>query len=229
MPRHPSSGGRGRFRGRNNRGPLIRKNERIRAREVRLIGPDGKQIGIVSSDEARKLAKQVGLDLVEISASARPPVCRILDFGKYKYELSKRGKDKKQTSGPKLKEVKFRVRIEQHDYMTKMRHAEEFLYKGSKLKLSLMFRGRENEHTELGFDVINRAANDLKHVGVLDSPPRKTGRHVNATMSPLPQNKRKLVYNEVAPPMDDDHDEPSEEDHDKQASAPSEVSGKDES
>ena len=193
MPK-PYAGGRGR----QNRGNVVRKNERIRAREVRLIGPDGKQIGIVSRDEALQAAKAVGLDLVEISATARPPVCRILDFGKYMYEESKRKKENKAkaASSSKIKEVKFRVRTEEHDYLTKLRHGEEFLYKGAKLKLSLMFRGRENEHKELGLEVVAKAAQDLSHVGQADSEPRLSGRHVNLMMSPLPQAKRKLKYNE---------------------------------
>ena len=190
----PYSGGRRR----NDRGNYVRKNERIRAREVRLIGSDGKQIGIVSRDEAISAAKKAGLDLVEISANARPPICRILEFGKYMYEQSKRQKENraKASSSSKIKEVKFRVRTEEHDYMTKLRHAEEFLYKGSKLKLSLMFRGRENEHKELGIEVLAKAAKDLEHVGQADSEPRLSGRHVNLVMSPLPGNRRQLKYNE---------------------------------
>lgn len=168
-------------------------NERIRAREIRVIGPEGKQIGVMSSDEALRLAKKYELDLVEISASANPPVCRILDYGKYKYEQAKRSKDKQQTSS-KLKEVKFRVRIEQHDYMTKLRHAESFLADGNKVKLSLMFRGREMEHKQLGIQRLQQAGDDLAHVGHLDGEPKLSGRHVNATVSPLPANKRKLKY-----------------------------------
>ena len=138
MPK-PQAGGRGRHR--SGRGPQIRKNDRIRAREVRLLGPDGKQIGVVAREKALEAAKAAGLDLVEISASARPPVCRILDFGKYMYEQSKRQKENKAKAAisSKIKEVKFRVRTDEHDYMTKLRRAEEFLYKGNKLKLSLMF------------------------------------------------------------------------------------------
>ncbi|MFP4541615.1 MAG: translation initiation factor IF-3 [Opitutales bacterium] len=212
------SGPRGRRRGRFERGP--RKNDRIRAREVRLISPEGKQIGVVSRDEALSLAKQVGLDLVEISASARPPVCRILDFGKYMYEQSKRQKENKAkgSSANKLKEVKFRVRIEEHDYLTKMRRAEAFLYKGSKVKLSLMYRGRENEHKELGIEVLNRAAADLAHIAVLDSPPRIAGRNASTVVSPLPKHKRKLKFNthvgeDHDDHEDDDHDDHEDEDH----------------
>ena len=193
MPK-PYAGGRGR----RDRGNYVRKNERIRAREVRLLGPDGKQIGIVPRDEALEAAKATGLDLVEISANANPPVCRILDFGKYMYEESKRKKENraKAASSSKIKEVKFRVRTEEHDYLTKLRHGEEFLFKGNKLKLSLMFRGRENEHKDLGLEVVAKAAVDLSHVGNADGTPRLSGRHVNLMMSPLPVAKRKLKYNE---------------------------------
>lgn len=184
------SGGRPRRRNYNT-GP--RKNERIRALKIRVIGPDGSQIGIMSSQEALKIAKEAGLDLVEISASARPPVCRILDYGKYMYEQSKKTKDNKATTH-KLKEVKFRVRIEEHDYITKLRHAEEFLDKGSKVKVSLMFRGREMEHKEIGFDVVNRAVKDLDHIAQPDTPPRLVGRNITMIMSPLPANKKKLKY-----------------------------------
>lgn len=191
----PYSGGRRRY----DRGNYVRKNERIRAREVRLIGSDGKQIGVVSRDDALSAAKKMGLDLVEISANARPPVCRILDFGKYMYEQSKKQKENKSrgTSSSKIKEVKFRVRTEEHDYMTKLRHGEEFLYKGNKLKLSLMFRGRENEHKNLGLEVVAKAAKDLSHVGQADAEPKLSGRHVNLIMTPLPSAKRKLKYNET--------------------------------
>lgn len=188
------SGSRGRRR--FDRGP--RKNERIRAREVRLLSPEGNQIGIVSRDEALKLAQEVGLDLVEISATARPPVCRILDFGKYMYEESKRKKENKSksVSSTKIKEVKFRVRIEEHDYVTKLRHAEEFLFRGSKVKISLMFRGREMEHTELGIEVLRKAAKALENIAVMDSEPRMAGRHASTVLSPLPASKRKLKFNE---------------------------------
>lgn len=191
---NPYSGGRNRY----DRGPAVRKNERIRAREVRLIGSDGKQIGIVSRDEAIDAAKKAGLDLVEISGNAKPPICRILEFGKYMYEQSKRQKENKAKGSPssKIKEVKFRVRTEEHDYMTKLRHGEEFLYKGNKLKLSLMFRGRENEHKELGVEVLAKAASDLSHTGQADGVPRLSGRHVNLIMSPLPIAKRKIKFNE---------------------------------
>ena len=204
------SGPRGR-RGRFDRGP--RKNERIRAREVRLLSPEGKQIGVVTRDEALRLAKEVGLDLVEISGSAIPPVCRILDFGKYMYEQSKRQKENKAKGTPstKIKEVKFRVRVEEHDYMTKLRRAEEFLFKGSKVKISLMFRGREMEHKHLGLDVLKRAAKDLEHIAVLDAEPRLSGRHASTVVSPLPVAKRKLKFTRHEEHSDDVKDDSDEE------------------
>lgn len=214
------SGPGGRFRGRRGREEKVRKNERIRAREVRLIGIDGKQIGVVSRDDALKAAKATGLDLVEISASARPPVCRILDFGKYMYELSKKQKETKAraSSSSKVKEVKFRVRIEEHDYMTKLRRGEEFLYKGNKLKLSLMFRGREMEHKELGMAVVRRAAEDLAHVGTADTDPKLSGRHINMFLSPLPTNKRTLKFNDSVNTSDTDDDDDEEDDDEDEES-----------
>lgn len=164
------------------------------------------------TDEARKLAKDAGLDLVEISPNARPPVCRILDYGKYKYELSKKQKESKQTAS-KLKEVKFRVRTEEHDYMTKLRRAEAFLFKGNKVKLSLQFRGREMEHQELGFEVLNRAVGDLVNVGSKEADAKRAGRQIILVLTPVPANKRKLVFNaEVS--EDDEHDDDLEDDED---------------
>lgn len=194
--------------------PAVRKNERIRAREVRLIAADGKQIGVVTRDEALQAAQASGLDLVEISPNARPPVCRITDFGKYMYELSKRQKENKAkaSTSSKIKEVKFRVRIDEHDYMTKLRRAEQFLYKGSKLKLSLMFRGREMEHPEEGFRIVSRAIKDLEHVGQPDHDARQSGRHINLVMSPLPTNKRRLLLSRE----DEDVGEEDEDDDDNQ-------------
>lgn len=167
-----------------------------------MISPEGQQVGVMPTSKALQLAREVGYDLVEISANSNPPVCRILDYGKYMYDQSKK-KDHSKSSAGKLKEVKFRVRTGEHDYITKLRHAEEFLDKGNKVKLTLTYRGRENEHKELGFETINRAIKDLVGVGVADAPPRLMGRNLNALLSPLPVNKRKLRFNlpeESAPP-----------------------------
>ncbi|RKX32955.1 MAG: translation initiation factor IF-3 [Verrucomicrobia bacterium] len=199
MPR--SSSGRSPYYRNRNRDPYynIRRNQRIRASEVRVIGPDGGQLGLMSSGDAYQLAQQSGLDLVEVAAQARPPVCRIMDFGKYVYEQQKKSKESKST-GSKVKEVKFRVRIEKHDFLTKLRRAEDFLDKGNKVKLTLFFRGREMAHQDLGYDTIRRAIGDLDHIGTPDNEPRLMGRNIIVMMSPLPVNKRKLKYNVSEPP-----------------------------
>ena len=150
-------------------------------------------IGVMQTKKALELAKSVGLDLVEVSPNSRPPVCRILDFGKYMYEQSKKQKESKSTS-QKLKEVKFRVKIDTHDYLTKIRRAEDFLDKGNKLKLTLMFRGREMEHTDLGFETIKRAINDLQTMATADNDPRLAGRNISVTLSPLPSGRRKKKF-----------------------------------
>jgi translation initiation factor IF-3 len=203
MPNYPRSGSH------NSAANQIRKNDRIRAREIRVIDPEGKQLGVMDRDQALSLARQYGLDLVEIAAAAKPPVCRILDFGKYMYEISKKGKEKS-ASASKVKEIKFRVRTETHDYQTKVRRGEEFLYKGNKLKVTVMFRGREMEHTEFGIDVVKRVIEDLAHVGTADYQPRVMGRMASITMTPLPQTKRKLKYNE--PDIENREDSPDDSD-----------------
>jgi translation initiation factor IF-3 len=174
------------------------------------------------TEKAIQLARQIGYDLVEISANANPPVCRVLDFGKYMYEQSKKTKESKSTTS-KIKEVKFRVKIGEHDYMTKLRHAEAFLSKGNKVKLTLTFRGREMEHKELGFENVDRAINDLSQIGVADAPARLAGRNVSAMVSPLPVNKRKIRWNDpddiekVSSPKDsEDNHEDDEYDEDEE-------------
>ncbi len=154
-------------------------------------------IGVMPTKKALEIAKEVGLDLVEVAPSARPPVCRVLDYGKYQYEQSKKQKESKHTS-QKLKEVKFRVKIDTHDYLTKIRRAEDFLDKGNKLKLTLMFRGREMEHKELGFETIKRAIKDLDQMATADNEPRMAGRNISVTLSPLPANRRKKKFDDPA-------------------------------
>ncbi|MEK9773173.1 MAG: translation initiation factor IF-3 [Opitutae bacterium] len=179
----------------NNRN-YIRKNDKIRAREVRVIGSDGEMLGVMPPEEAVKIAKAEGLDLVEVAANAHPPVCRILEFGKYKYELSKNKKNKEK-SAKRIKEAKFRPRIEEHDYVTKLRRSEKFLHQGNKLKITLMFRGREMEHINIGMDLVHRAIEDLSGVGRPDDEPKLNGRFIMVNLSPLPQNRRVLKYNSV--------------------------------
>jgi len=189
----------------------IRKNDKIRAREVRVIGPDGEMLGVMPPEEAVKIAKSHGLDLVEVAASARPPVCRILEFGKYKYELSKRKRNKEKTA-KRVKEAKFRPRIEEHDYMTKVRRSEKFLHQGNKLKITLMFRGREMEHVNLGMDLVKQAIKDLSGVGKADDQPKLNGRFIIVSLSPLPKNQRTLKYNSLEDLETEESDDSAEED-----------------
>ena len=188
----------------------IRKNDKIRAREVRVIGSDGEMLGVMPPEEALKVAKSEGLDLVEVAASARPPVCRILEFGKYKYELSKNKRNKEKTS-KRIKEAKFRPRIEEHDYMTKVRRSEKFLHQGNKLKITLMFRGREMEHINLGMDLVKQAIKDLSGVGKADDQPKLNGRVIIVTLSPLPKNQRSLRFNSLEDLETEEPDDASEE------------------
>jgi translation initiation factor IF-3 len=200
----PSAGGGNRpgsFQRRNN-DPFaaIRRNHRIKVPQVRVISPEGKQLGILDTPKAINLALEVGLDLVEVAPNANPPVCRIMDFGKYVYEEQKKHSHAKAT-GSKIKEIEFTARIEQHDYETKLRHAEEFLDHGNKVKMRLKFRGREMAHTELGFDVMKRAVADLASMGHPDAEPKLIGRNIHVMLTPLPPNKRKpkLITREEAP------------------------------
>ena len=187
-----SSGGRPGYAPRRNTDPFasIRRNHRIRADQIRVISPEGKQLGVLATGKALQLAQQYNLDLVEVAPNVQPPVCRIMDFGKYMYEESKKHSHAK-TTASKIKEIEFSVRIEHNDFLTKLRHAEEFLDHGNKVKLRLKFRGREMARTAMGFDVVNRALGELANMGHPDGPPKLTGRNIYVMLTPLPVNKRK--------------------------------------
>ncbi len=191
----PSPGGRPGYPPRRNTDPFanIRRNHRIKAEQIRVISPEGKQLGVMPTGKALQLAQQFDLDLVEVASTAQPPVCRIMDFGKYMYEESKKHSHVK-TTASRIKEIEFSVRIEQNDFFTKLRHAEEFLDHGNKVKLRLKFRGREMAHTEMGFEVVNRALTELNTMGHPDGPPKLTGRNIYVMLTPLPPNKRKLKF-----------------------------------
>lgn len=168
------------------RQPRIRANEAIRVPEIRVIGADGNQLGVMPTQQALQMARDQGLDLVEVSPTSRPPVCRIMDFGKYKYEQSKKTKQsKKKQHTLQVKEVKFRPKTEEHDYQFKKRHAEEFLGKHYKVKVTLMFRGRELDHKELGYKILDRLTKDLAHVSVVERAPEFEGRLMVMYFSPL--------------------------------------------
>jgi translation initiation factor IF-3 len=161
-------------------------------------------------------ARRSGLDLVEVSPKARPPVCKILDYGKYRYELAKKDKEaRKQNSAAKVKELKFHVNIEGHDYETKLRNAEQFLFKGMKAKMMLVFRGREMQHKDLGQALVAKIRKDLEHVGVADAEPKLIGRNINLMLTPLPQRKRTRKFTkETDEDFEDDSDQPDANDED---------------
>src|SRR3954470_23661242 len=190
----PSAGGGNRSGSyqRRNVDPFaaIRRNHRIKVPQVRVISPEGKQLGIMDTPKAVNLALENGLDLVEFAPNATPPVCRIIDFGKWVYEEQKKHSHAKSTAS-KIKEIEFTARIAPHDFETKLRHAEEFLHHGNKVKMRLKFRGREMAHTELGFGVMKKAVVELANMGHPDSEPKLIGRNIHVMLTPLPPNKRK--------------------------------------
>ena len=159
------------------RGP--KANERIRAPQVQVIGSDGKNLGTLNTQEALDIAKQEGLDLIEISPNASPPVCKIIDIGKYKYDLQKKAnKAKKKQKIINLKEIKLRPVTEIHDYNFKIKNAQKFLAKGDKVKFTVQFRGREMQHTSLGYDLMKRIINDTSTLGKVEVRPKFEGKQI---------------------------------------------------
>lgn len=161
-----------------------RINEEIRAREIRVVGPDNEQIGIMSAREALALAEEKQLDLVEIAPNGKPPVCRIMNFGKYRYEQQKREKEaKKKQKIVTLKEVKLRPHIEDHDFYVKMKNAIKFLGEGNKVKVTIMFRGRELSHPELGLNVLTRFAKELEASATVEKAAKLEGRNMTMILT----------------------------------------------
>src|SRR6266508_341763 len=182
----------------SNLQPQIRVNGRIRAREVRVImGSTGEQLGVMKLSDALRKAHSLELDLVEVAPTANPPVCKIIDFGKYRYDIAKQEKDRKSSPAAKLKEIKFRVNIDEHDYLTKIRQGEEFLDRGNKVRVQLQFRGREMAHQEFGMQLMAKVKNDLASMSQVEMAPKITGRNITMTLTPLPANRRKRRF---APP-----------------------------
>ena len=166
------------------RGP--RTNEKIRATQVRVIDSDGKNLGTLSTQEAINIAKQKGLDLIEISPKANPPVCKIIDIGKYKYDLQKKAnKAKKKQKTINLKEIKLRPVTEIHDYNFKIKNAQKFLSKGDKVKFTVLFKGREMQHTHLGHELMQRIINDTNDLGKVEVQPKFEGRQIIMVVQPL--------------------------------------------
>jgi len=164
----------------------VRVNDQIRISPIRLISDEGEQIGIVSIDEARTRAEEAGLDLVEVAPDARPPVVKLMDYGKFKYEQARAAREaRKKQHTIQVKEVKFRPGIEEHDYEFKTRHARKFLEEGNKVRLTMMFRGRQITHSELGLEVLERVKEDLSDIGKVESEPSFEGRVMFMVMAPL--------------------------------------------
>lgn len=163
----------------------VRINERIRAKQIRVIGDGGEQIGVVPASEGLKLAKEKNLDLVEVAPQANPPVCRIMDFSKYKYDQEKKERlARKKQKATHLKEIRLKPNIEEHDYQTKLRHLKRFLGRGDKTKITLMFRGREMAHLDVGRQLMDRLMKDLSEVGEVERPPILEGRFMIMIMAP---------------------------------------------
>jgi len=169
-----------------------RINGEIRAKEVRLIGVDGSQLGIYDNASAQRIAEDQDLDLVEIAPNADPPVCRIMDYGKFKYEQAvKAKKARKNQTKIEIKEMKFRPKIDTGDYETKKGHVLRFLNKGNKVKITIMFRGREMAHPEQGLTILEKLADDLKDLAVIEQQPKMEGRNMHMMIAPLPAAARK--------------------------------------
>ncbi len=161
-------------------------NERIRAPQVQVISSEGKNLGTLSTQEAINIARQEGLDLIEISPNANPPVCKIIDIGKYKYDLQKKAhKAKKKQRVMNLKEIKLRPVTEIHDYNFKIKNAQKFLTKGDKVKFTVQFRGREMQHTKLGYELMTRITNDTANLGKVEVQPKFEGRQIVMIIQPL--------------------------------------------
>jgi translation initiation factor IF-3 len=162
-----------------------RINDRIRVPEVRLVGPNGEQVGIVAIGDALRLAQEADLDLVEVAPTARPPVCKLMDYGKWKYETAQKAREARRNQvHTVIKEMKLRPKIDPHDYETKKGHVVRFLKAGDKVKITIMFRGREQSRPELGFRLLKRLAEDVQELGYVEFEPKQDGRNMIMVMAP---------------------------------------------
>ncbi|MET8160097.1 translation initiation factor IF-3 [Sphaerisporangium sp. NPDC005289] len=197
-----------------------RINERIRVPEVRLVGPNGEQVGIVSIGDALKLAQESDLDLVEVAATARPPVCKLMDYGKFKYESAMKAREARRNQAHTIiKEIKLRPKIDPHDYETKKGHVVRFLKAGDKVKVTIMFRGREQSRPELGFRLLQRLAEDVTELGFVESQPKQDGRNMIMVIGPHKKKAEAKAEKAAARARTDDlahddlaHDDPAHDD-----------------
>lgn len=181
----------------NRGGPIsveTRINDRIRVPEVRLVGPNGEQVGIVRIDDALRLAQEAELDLVEVAPQARPPVCKLMDYGKFKYESAQKARESRRNQHlTVIKEQKLRPKIDSHDYETKKGHVARFLNSGNKVKVTIMFRGREQSRPELGYRLLQRLAEDVSELGFVESSAKQDGRNMIMVLAPHKKVKPKAA------------------------------------
>lgn len=196
---------------------FYRVNGKIRAREVRAIGIDGSQLGVITTTEALTIARQHGVDLVEIAPNAVPPVCRIVDYGKFRYEISKKDKDsKKHQHANRVKEIQLSPTIDPHDFGVKVVRGIDFLCDDMKIKIALKFRGREMAHQEFGFKTVEKFIKEVAPYGHPDAPPKLLGRGLNVMISPLPRNKRAKNPNQAEGQPPNSHEDEDEENNEGQ-------------
>jgi len=178
-----------------------RINDRIRVPEVRLVGPNGEQVGIVAIGDALRLAQEADLDLVEVAPTARPPVCKLMDYGKWKYETAQKAREARRNQvHTVIKEMKLRPKIDPHDYETKKGHVVRFLKAGDKVKITIMFRGREQSRPELGFRLLKRLAEDVQELGYVEFEPKQDGRNMIMVMAPHRKQQQARAAAAVAQP-----------------------------
>jgi len=187
----------------NKEGAVIstepRINDRIRTPEVRLIGFDGEQIGVVDIDTALRMAEEVGLDLVEIAPEAKPPVCKVMDFGKYKYEIAQKAREARQNQTHiVVKEMRLRPKIEPHDYETKRSHIEKFLKGGDKVKVTIQFRGREQARPEIGYRLLMKLSESLSEIAFVEFAPKQEGRNMTMVLGPVVKKNQAVAQQRAA-------------------------------
>ena len=176
-----------------------RINERIHVNEVRLVGPKGEQVGIVRIEDALRLARDADLDLVEVAPMARPPVCKLMDYGKFKYEADQKARESRRNqANTVIKEMKLRPKIDGHDYETKKGHVVRFLKAGDKVKITIMFRGREQSRPELGYNLLQRLATDVSEDGTIESSPKQDGRNMIMVLAPTRKKAEARAEQEAA-------------------------------
>ncbi|MBR3926977.1 MAG: translation initiation factor IF-3 [Akkermansia sp.] len=198
---------RGNRREQNNKTPQIRVNDRIRAPRVRVVTANGDQLGVMATRDALARAKEIGLDLVEVAPNADPPVCRLIDYGKFKYMQAKMQKNNKAKT-VRMKEIKLRIGTDVNDYNVKMARTEQFLDHGHKVRFQLRFRGRENAHQQLGLEVMAKVVEDMKTMGKVDQAAKLAGNTVTMVLTPLPTGQRVKKFKKF---QEEDFDVDSEE------------------